>query len=142
MLKIALAPIRSSAFAIVIACALACPSCKSDDAAKSDSGGGGEGGSGGGDDEDAGSVDRCETAADCAYGEIDHEIVKKSDCVCLYGCPYLPLNKTTVDRRKASYKALCDPRTDAKGQPCGIDDCVPLKAIACDDHVCRAAPKP
>jgi hypothetical protein len=84
---------------------------------------------------------KCETAADCGYGEIDHEITKRSDCICLFGCPSLPLNKAAIERRKASYAKLCDPNTDGKGQRCPIDDCVPLTAAVCDNHVCRAAPR-
>ena len=84
---------------------------------------------------------RCDTADDCGYGEIDHEIAKKSDCICRFGCPYIPLNKTTIERRNASYTKLCDPSKDGQGQPCPIDDCVPLITAVCDDHVCRAAPR-
>ena len=84
---------------------------------------------------------QCETAADCAYGEIDHEILKKSDCICRFGCPYLPLSKTTIERRNASYTKLCDPAKDGQGKPCPIDDCVPLEAILCEDNTCRAAPR-
>jgi hypothetical protein len=112
------------------------------------SGGSGGNGAGAGGENAAGSggvsgVDttRCETASDCGYGEIDHEIVQKSDCLCLFGCPYIPLNKATIERRKASYAKLCDPTKDSQGKPCPIDDCVPLEAVVCDDHVCRAAPR-
>ena len=114
--------------------------------AKAGESAGGKGATSGG---DAGGVDagadpsdtECETASDCGYGEIEHEIVSKADCVCLYGCPYLPLNQATIERRKTSHAKLCDPRTDGKGQLCGVDDCVPLTAAMCVDHVCRAAPR-
>jgi hypothetical protein len=96
----------------------------------------GSGGAGGG----SGDA-QCDTAADCGYGEIDHEIEEKSDCICRFGCPYIPLNKATIARRDASYAKLCDPTKDSQGKPCPIDDCVPLQAIMCDDHACRAAPR-
>lgn len=80
----------------------------------------------------------CTLPADCAWGEIDHEILTKDDCICLFGCPHLPLNKQTVDRRLAQHKALCDPRKNAKGDPCPVDDCAPLKDIDCRDGVCVA----
>jgi hypothetical protein len=83
----------------------------------------------------------CDTAADCSFGEIDHEIVKKSDCICRFGCPYIPLNKTTIERRNASYAKLCDPSEDGQGKPCPVDDCVPVAVAVCDDQVCRAAPR-
>jgi len=58
--------------------------------------------------------------------------------MCLFGCPYIPLSKTTVDRRKAQYKSLCTPNKDGAGNPCPVDDCVPLKDITCVDHKCQA----
>jgi hypothetical protein len=82
----------------------------------------------------------CETASDCAYGEIDHEIVRKTDCICLFGCPSLAQNERVIARRSASYAALCDPTRDGSGNPCPIDDCVVLPAPLCVDGVCKAAP--
>src|SRR6185503_5740778 len=32
---------------------------------------------------------QCQTANDCAWGEIDHEILSRADCICLFGCPYI-----------------------------------------------------
>ena len=58
--------------------------------------------------------------------------------MCLFGCPYLPLSKTTVDRRNAQYKALCTPGKDGSGKTCPVDDCAPPKAITCVDHKCVA----
>jgi hypothetical protein len=104
-------------------------------------GSGASGGTGGGGSISMSGTTECETAADCGYGEIDHEIEKKSDCICLFGCPHLPLNKTTIERRGKSYQALCDPKVDGKGDRCPIDDCVQLPTPVCDNHVCRAAPK-
>jgi hypothetical protein len=99
------------------------------------------GAAGGGGSISMSNTTECETTADCGYGEIDHEIEKESDCICLFGCPYLPLNKTTIARRKKSYEALCDPNVDGKGDRCPIDDCVQLPTPVCDNRVCRAAPK-
>jgi hypothetical protein len=81
---------------------------------------------------------QCNTSEDCAWGEINHEILTAKDCVCLLGCPYLPLSKTTVDRRAAQYKALCTPNQDGNGNPCPVDDCAGPPAIACNNHVCGA----
>jgi len=58
--------------------------------------------------------------------------------MCLFGCPYIPLSKTTVDRRAAQYKALCTPGKDGKGNPCPVDDCAPLKDITCTNNKCVA----
>src|SRR5262249_8455361 len=49
-------------------------------------------------------ADFCMLADDCDWGEIDREILPPADCPCLFGCPYLPLSKTTVERRKAQYQ--------------------------------------
>jgi hypothetical protein len=83
----------------------------------------------------------CVTAADCAWGEIPHEILQPSDCICLFGCPYLPLSKTTVERRLKQHQALCDPSRDGKGQPCPVDDCITPPAIDCRAGVCSAPVK-
>jgi len=93
----------------------------------------GRGGSGGAADDRT-----CSQNSDCSYGEIDHEILKKSDCLCLFGCASLPLNKQTISRRQSQYTALCDPQRNAQGQPCPIDDCVQLPAASCIDQVCVA----
>ncbi len=84
--------------------------------------------------------DTCTTDKDCAWGEIDHEIVAAKDCVCLYGCPYVALSKTTVARRDAQYDSLCDPTRDGQGDACGIDDCAIPNTITCNDGVCGAKP--
>src|SRR5262245_33857876 len=52
---------------------------------------------------DAGPERACMMDMDCAWGEIDHEILRREDCVCLFGCPTLPLSRATVDRRNAQY---------------------------------------
>lgn len=82
----------------------------------------------------------CKVDSDCGWGEIKHEILKKSDCVCLYGCPYLPLSASTVARRASQHQTLCDPRRDGKGEACGIDDCSAPPAIVCAQGVCSASP--
>jgi hypothetical protein len=82
----------------------------------------------------------CAVADDCSWGEIPHEISRREDCVCRYGCPYLPLSKATVDRRFEQHKRYCDPHKDGDGTPCGIDDCVSLGALACSAGTCVAAP--
>jgi hypothetical protein len=78
----------------------------------------------------------CRVDSDCAWGEIPHEILKKSDCICLYGCPYLALAESTVSRRTAQYEKLCDPREDRNGDPCGIDDCAMPPQVVCQEGVC------
>jgi hypothetical protein len=80
----------------------------------------------------------CKVDSDCGWGEIKREILKKSDCVCLYGCPYIPLAKSTVTRRAAQHGDLCDPRKDGQGQLCGVDDCAQPPPIVCDDGACAA----
>src|SRR5262245_44200523 len=66
--------------------------------------GGGGGVSTSGSTTKSGPVDACMVADDCAWGEIDREILSPADCPCLFGCPYIPLSKTTVERRKAQYQ--------------------------------------
>jgi hypothetical protein len=85
-------------------------------------------------------TDTCVSNDDCIWGEIPNEILRASDCICLYGCVYLPQTKVTATRRGDQYKALCNPQTNGKGQPCGIDDCAVPGAIACLDGMCKAAP--
>ena len=87
----------------------------------------------------SGPYDTCTAASDCAWGEIDHEILSPSDCPCILGCPYLPLSKTTVERRNAQYMALCKPNVDGHGNPCPVDDCVTPPALACSGGKCVAA---
>lgn len=82
----------------------------------------------------------CAAETDCAWGEIDHEILTRKDCTCLYGCPYIPLSKETVARRKQQHAALCNPREDGNGDPCGIDDCATPGALVCNAGACEAAP--
>jgi hypothetical protein len=80
----------------------------------------------------------CTIDSDCAWGEIEHEIRSKKDCVCLYGCPYIPLSKQTVDRRVAQHAQFCSARVDGNGDPCGIDDCAEPGAVVCNQGVCEA----
>lgn len=86
-----------------------------------------------------GPYDTCSAPTDCAWGEIDHEILSSSDCVCLFGCPFIPLSKATVDRRKTQYAASCTPGEDGQGNPCGIDDCASPPQIDCQAGKCVAA---
>jgi hypothetical protein len=91
---------------------------------------------------DAGSVNTegCTVDADCGFGEIDHEILRRADCPCLYGCPYLPLNTVSIERRQSQYDALCEPSQNGMGQGCGIDDCARPPPAACVAGMCAAAP--
>jgi hypothetical protein len=87
----------------------------------------------------AGSDSSCNIDIDCAWGEIGHEITKRADCLCLFGCPGLIQNTTTATRRQAQYAALCDPRTDGQGQPCPIDDCMMPPPLVCLNGQCAVA---
>jgi len=98
-------------------------------------GGAGAGAGGAG----TGAYDACVTAADCGWGEIDHEILTPADCVCLYGCPYIALSQETVDRRSQQYNQLCSFGVDGQGNPCGIDDCAGPPVAACNAGHCGAA---
>jgi hypothetical protein len=88
---------------------------------------------------DAGSTASCNVPSDCAWGEISREILVSADCPCLYGCVYLPLNRTTVDRRQQQYAALCTPGYDGLGRSCGIDDCIMPPALLCIQGQCMGA---
>lgn len=80
--------------------------------------------------------DTCSVDSDCGWGEIKREILSTKDCMCLYGCPYLPLAKSTVERRMQQHDKLCDPQRDGNGQPCGIDDCSMPPAVVCTAGKC------
>lgn len=80
----------------------------------------------------------CSVDADCGFGEIDHEILRRADCPCTYGCPYLPLNRDAIERRQSQYDALCDPRFNGNGEGCGVDDCAAPPAPACVAGRCTA----
>jgi hypothetical protein len=80
----------------------------------------------------------CATSSDCGLGEIDHEILSRADCKCLFGCAFLPLSQTTIARRQAQYDALCDPTRDATGNPCPIDDCAVPPVPVCVGGQCRS----
>ena len=82
------------------------------------------------------STTACVVATDCVWGEISYEIRTRSDCMCLLGCPSTPLNRVTVERRRAQYSAVCDPRFDGAGHPCPVDDCVGPPPLACRSGVC------
>jgi hypothetical protein len=87
----------------------------------------------------AGSDSSCKLSSDCAWGEIGHEIAKRTDCMCLFGCPGLIQNATTVARRRAQYTAICDPAVDGQGRPCPIDDCMMPPPLACVAGQCAVA---
>ena len=78
----------------------------------------------------------CLQSTDCVWGEIGHEILQRSDCMCLYGCPSIIMNSATRERRQAQYTALCDPNHDAAGNPCPIDDCIMPPQLVCSSGVC------
>jgi hypothetical protein len=103
---------------------------------------GAQSGSGGSGRTDAGmpaDPDSCSMDSDCGFGEIDHEILSKSDCPCLLGCPYIPQNQETLERRRTQYTALCEPGKNGQGMPCPIDDCVQMPDGVCDDGTCGGA---
>lgn len=81
----------------------------------------------------------CTTQTDCAWSEIDREILSPSDCPCLFGCPGIPLNKETAERRQKQYTTNCDPNHDGNGRECGVDDCADPGPIACNDGICGSA---
>jgi hypothetical protein len=112
------------------------------DAGGADAGGAGTGGTGGtgGTAVDAGSEVACMGDDDCGWGEIDHEILTPADCICLFGCPFIPLNTQTVERRLEQHAALCNPRVDGSGQPCPIDDCAMPSPAVCAAGSCAGEP--
>jgi len=85
---------------------------------------------------DAGPDNACVVPADCAWGEIDHEILARTDCICIFGCPSLPQSRATVERRQRQHLALCDPTRDGMGNPCPIDDCIGPPPLDCVGNVC------
>jgi hypothetical protein len=87
----------------------------------------------------SGPYDTCTVDADCGFGEIGIEIAGDEDCPCVYGCPFLPLAKATIERRQSQYEAVCDPRENGNGETCGIDDCAPAPTPACVAGKCTAA---
>jgi hypothetical protein len=105
---------------------------------------GGAAGAAGGARTDAGlpvgSVTGCKVVTDCTWGEIDHEILAKADCMCLFGCPGTAMNATTYDRRQKQYSTLCNPKYDGAGNPCPIDECAPPGPIACIYGTCQVPP--
>jgi len=100
-----------------------------------DAGGAGTGGTA----VDAGSEVACTADSECGWGEIDHEILTPKDCICLFGCPFIPLNVRTVERRLEQHAALCNPQFDGMGQPCPIDDCAMPPPARCAVGSCTGA---
>ena len=86
-----------------------------------------------------GDYSACNQDSDCAWTEISVEILGPSDCMCLYGCPYVPVNVQTAQRRAQQYSANCDPKHDGKGVLCGIDDCMLPPVLFCLNGRCAAA---
>lgn len=89
---------------------------------------------------DAGAEDYCTMPSDCAWGEIDHEILAPTDCICLFGCPSLPQSVATRDRRAAQYADKCTPGVDGMGNPCPVDDCITPPPLTCTSNHCVVAP--
>ncbi len=87
----------------------------------------------------SGPYDTCKAASDCAWGEIDKEILSSSDCMCLLGCPHYALSVETVNRRNAQHTKLCSPHKDGNGRSCPVDDCAPPPKLACVAGRCVAA---
>jgi hypothetical protein len=85
-------------------------------------------------------TDSCMADEDCTWGEIPKEILISTDCLCLFGCDYLPQTKVTAARRMAQYQALCNPHVDGNGEPCAVDDCATPGKVACTGGTCKAAP--
>jgi hypothetical protein len=83
----------------------------------------------------------CAADTDCAFGEIDHEIVSKSDCPCLFGCETRAQNVKTRTRRTSQYKMLCEPGKDGSGERCPADDCVSGMKEMCDQGHCVVLPR-
>lgn len=80
----------------------------------------------------------CLTDRDCAWGEIGIEISSSDQCMCLFGCPYIPMNVPTAKRRTAQYAQYCRPGFGAGGRPCPIDDCAMPPQMVCRDSSCQA----
>jgi len=59
--------------------------------------------------------------------------------MCLFGCPSIPMDKATLERRRQQYQAHCTPQQDGNGRQCPIDDCAAPPPIACVDGHCAAA---
>jgi hypothetical protein len=107
------------------------------DGGGTDGGGGADGGGGvdSGGTTDAGQA-MCMRNEDCVWGEIDHEITRREDCICLFGCPSIIQNVETRDRRAMQYEMFCDPRFDGMGEPCPVDDCMAPPPLFCREGVC------
>jgi len=78
----------------------------------------------------------CAQDSDCTWTEISIEILKPTDCMCLYGCPYIAVNQQTSQRRSNQYTTNCEPKHDGRGVLCGIDDCALPPALFCLDGNC------
>lgn len=87
----------------------------------------------------AANTDACSVDDDCTFTEIDTEISKPTQCMCLYGCVYLPVTKLTAARRMQQHEKLCKPDVDGQGQSCGIDDCVVPGTVACVGGTCKVS---
>lgn len=116
--------------------------CSGSDVTPSPAGGAGSSAAGGGPSIAGGPSDACTVDDDCTLGEIDVEISKASDCMCLYGCVYIPQSKMTAARRAQQHDKFCKPDVDGQGQPCGIDDCAVPNAVVCVDGTCKVQTSP
>jgi hypothetical protein len=83
-----------------------------------------------------GSEKSCTQEADCIWTEMGVEILEPADCMCLYGCPYILVNRATADRRAQQYAANCNSTHNGKGEMCGIDDCAMPPGVLCLDGTC------
>ena len=81
-------------------------------------------------------ITACTVDADCTWTEISGEITQTSDCMCLYGCPYLVVNIDTANRRQLQYAAFCTQGKNGQGASCGVDDCIPLPKASCVQGNC------
>jgi hypothetical protein len=87
----------------------------------------------------AANTDTCTVDDDCTFTEIDTEISEPSQCMCLYGCVYLPVTKITAARRLQQHGKFCKSDVDGQGQSCGIDDCVVPGTVACVAGTCKVS---
>ena len=114
-----------ASFSLAAILVLALPCCNGSDVTSA-------GGAGGG-------TDTCIVDDDCTFGEIDKDITMASECICLYGCVYLPVTKITAARRLQQHKKYCQAAFDGHGNPCGIDDCVVPGTVVCMAGTCQVS---
>lgn len=84
----------------------------------------------------------CMVDADCAWSDIDHEIHRLSECVCVFRCPLFPVSSETAMRRAAQRDGVCEPGLIGPQAHCDDKNCAPAPPIACIDGLCREAEEP